>query len=145
LLLLEVKKCNYNFKNFIDIGSGKGKACFYVHINFSFRKIIGIEFSESLFSIANKNKLKIDAKNVQFINTDASIFKLPNHPNLIFMFNPFDEIILEKLILNNMFHFKRYRSVIAYANDKHRSILTKHGFKIIFRDSLRKISIYKLP
>ena len=60
------------------------------------------------------------------------------------MFNPFDSVVLEKFILNNVEHFKKHNSVIAYANDIERLSLTKFGFETIFRNQTRKISLYQL-
>lgn len=33
------------------------------------------------------------------------------------MFNPFDDVELEKFISNNVHHLKKHQSVITYAND----------------------------
>lgn len=143
-LFSEARKTGYLFENFIDIGSGKGKACFYANVKHSFEKIIGVEFSKPLVDIANKNKEKFSAHNVSFIHTDATEFELPNQSNLIFMFNPFDNVVLEKFIIKNIDHFKNHHSVIAYANDVQRLSLTKFGFETIFRNQTRRISLYQL-
>ena len=143
-LFKEVKKTGYKFENFIDIGSGKGKACFYAHKKCTFNRVIGIDFSEPLVEIANRNKVKFNSKNINFIKTDATEFELPNEASLIFMFNPFDSIVLEKFISNNINHFWNFNSVIAYANDKYRSSLIQLGFETIFRNETRKISLYEL-
>jgi hypothetical protein len=58
----EAKKTGYVFENFIDIGSGKGKACFYAHTLGLFNSIIGIEFSEPLLKIANLNNEKFKSR-----------------------------------------------------------------------------------
>lgn len=144
-LFNEAKKTGYDFENFIDIGSGKGKACLYASAKQPFKNIIGIEFSAPLVTIANKNKDKANLKNIAFINADATEFELPNQTSLVFMFNPFDGVVLEKFISNNINHFKIHKSVIAYANDIQRLSLTKFGFETIFRNQTRKISLYQLP
>jgi len=144
-LFSEVEKTGYPYENFVDIGSGKGKACFYANSKNKFNKIIGVEFSKPLVEIANKNKVKIKAKNITFINIDATEFNLPDEKNLIFMFNPFDKTILNTFIANNLNHFKKNKSIIAYANDIERMCLTQFGFETIFRNQSRKISIYQLP
>lgn len=144
-LLSESKKTGYDFENFIDIGSGKGKACFYARAKEPLKNIIGVEFSKPLIDIANRNKEKSNANNINFINSDATEFDLPNQANLIFMFNPFDSVVLEKFIYNNINHFKNHNSVIAYANDTQRMTLTTFGFETIFRNQTRKISLYQLP
>lgn len=144
-LFHEVQKTGYDFENFIDIGSGKGKACFYAGTKRAFKKIIGVEFSKPLVAIAERNKYKAGKDDIFFINADATEFELPNQTNLIFMFNPFDNVVLEKFISNNISHFKNHNSVIAYANDIQRLSLTKFGFETIFRNQTRKISLYQLP
>lgn len=142
-LFSEANKTGYSFDSFIDIGSGKGKACFYAHINQSFKNILGVEFSKSLLDITNENKSKINTSIITFLNIDTIEFDLPKTNNLIFMFNPFDDVVLEKFISNNLHHFKKHQSVIAYVNDIQRSTLTRLGFETIFRNQSRKISLYQ--
>jgi SAM-dependent methyltransferase len=144
-IFTEANKFKFKFKNFVDIGSGKGKACFYASRTQLFTQVLGIEFSKDLvdISIKNKSKSKFGVNNVELINADASNYILPNGASLIFLFNPFDQVVLEKFIQNNMNHFESQGSVIAYANDIHRDVLEKMGFEEIFRNPTRKISIHK--
>jgi SAM-dependent methyltransferase len=142
-LFFEAKKTGYNFQNFIDIGSGKGKACFYAQTRKEFDNITGIEFSKPLVDISNINK-KNQFRSVTFIHKDALDFKLPDQSSFVFMFNPFDSVILEKFILNNIHNLKSQNSVIAYANDIERISLTKFGFETIFRNQTRKISLHQI-
>lgn len=136
-------KLGVKFENFIDLGSGKGKACFFANQKKYFKNIYGVEISKELIIIANNNKKKFLTNNIEFIQIDASRYILPNKNNLIFMFNPFNNIILEKFIINNLNHFKKYNSVIMYSNDVCRMLLLKYRFISIFREDTRKISIYK--
>jgi SAM-dependent methyltransferase len=145
-LFNEARKTGLNFEYFIDVGCGKGKPCFYAKIKFPHAKIIGIDFSNLLIEIANSNKLKVFPNdNITFINLDATEYKIPQATNLIFLFNPFDNIILEKFIRNNYDNFHTKKSIIAYANDIHKNTLTKMGFDTIFRNQSRKISLLALP
>jgi 16S rRNA G966 N2-methylase RsmD len=143
-LFSEVGKLDSKYHNFIDIGSGKGKACFYALMKQSFKQVTGVEFSKELVDIAIKNQNIIGASNVNFLNMDASTYLLPDESSLIFLFNPFDQIVLEKFLKNNMDHFAVQNSVVAYANDVHRNVLAKMGFETIFRNQTRKISIYRM-
>ena len=61
------------------------------------------------------------------------------------MFNPFDDVILERFVRHNLDHFRQHRSVIAYANDVQRMTLVRFGFETIYRNQERKISLYRLP
>ncbi len=143
-LFSEVGKLEFKYQNFIDVGSGKGKACFYALKKQSFKQVTGVEFSKELVDIAIKNQNIIGASNVNFLNIDASTYLLPDESSLIFLFNPFDQIVLEKFLKNNMDHFAVQNSVVAYANDVHRNVLAKMGFETIFRNQTRKISIYRM-
>ncbi len=143
-LICEAEKLGANFENFIDIGSGKGKACLYAYKLNRFKKIIGVEFSNSLTEIANNNKMKMNANEINFILGDAREYHLPKEHNLIFMFNPFDGNILREFIVINYQLIKETKSIIAYANDVHRDVFSEFGFLTIFRNVKRGISLYKL-
>ena len=81
--------------------------------------MIGVEFSAPLVQIANGNKERFGQDNITFLNADATQYVLPDGSSLVFLFNPFDEVILEKFISNNLEHYRRHRSLIAYSNDVH--------------------------
>jgi SAM-dependent methyltransferase len=143
IVFKEAMKTKIPFDHFIDIGSGKGKACFFAAQARKFKKITGVEFSLSLVKVANRNKSIAGHRNVSFLNEDAATYSLPDARCLIFLFNPFDDIILEKFIANNYGHFKRHETVIAYAYDVHRETLLLNGFRTIFRAADKKLSLYK--
>jgi SAM-dependent methyltransferase len=130
-------------KYFIDVGCGKGKQCIYAKKYFNFYKTIGIDFSKELIDIAKKNLSNLNYKNIDFIVADAIEWKLPDEYCFVFLYNPFNEVILEKFILNNINHFKNHGTIICYANDLYRKILINSGFEIIYRDHDHN-SIYKL-
>ncbi|MBT8621884.1 class I SAM-dependent methyltransferase [Polynucleobacter paneuropaeus] len=138
----KLKKRGYSFDVFVDIGSGKGKACIYADLNKFCKESIGVEFSENLVKIADINKERSGSEKVTFINCDALEYRLPPKDCLIFMFNPFDGVILEKFILNNIQHFKQFNSVLAYANDIQRRTLINLNFSEIYRHNSRNLSIY---
>jgi len=143
-LFSEVGKIDCKYQNFIDIGSGKGKACFYALKKQVFKQVVGVEFSKELVDIANQNQKVIGVSNIEFLNVDASNYVLPDELSFIFLFNPFDQIVLERFLQNNINHFNSHNSVIAYANDVHRTVLVRMGFETIFRNQTRKISIYRM-
>ena len=101
-----------------------------------FEKIIGVEFSKPIIAIANNHRFKCE--NIAFLQADAMDFMLPQASNLVFMFNPFDEVVLDRFIENNLEHFKTHKSMIAYANDRHKKSLMTYGFETIFKNQSRK-------
>jgi SAM-dependent methyltransferase len=144
-LIKEATKGGERFDYFVDIGSGKGKACLYARRTKAFPHILGVEFSAQLIEIAEENLIKTRADNVSFVHADATDFVLPAGRCLVFLFNPFDDVVLERFIENNLNHISRSRTLVAYANDQHRASLAKYGFVTRYRDEQRAISLHSLP
>lgn len=130
-------------KYFIDVGCGKGKQCIYAKKYFNFQTVIGIDFSKELIDIANKNLSKLEYKNIDLFVADAFEWKLPDAYCFVFLYNPFNEIILEKFISNNIDNFKNFGSIVCYANDVYKKPLRDYGFEILYRDH-ESNSIHKL-
>ncbi len=82
---------------FIDFGCGKGRALLYA-IDHNFRRVIGIEFSESLTKVAVKNIAKYQRGRAEVIFGDAAEFVLPNEPCALFFFNPFSDIVTREIL-----------------------------------------------
>jgi len=142
-LIEEARKTDILFENFIDIGSGKGKACFYASKKMELKQIIGVEFSKPLVDAANQNNRAFGADNIVFVNIDASDFSLPPVSSIIFLFNPFDEYILLKFLQRNIDYFRSYPCVIAYANDHHRLALARFGFNTLYRNQNSRCSLHQ--
>ena len=114
----------------IDIGCGKGKVILVWKIfltkNRLSNSIIGVEYDTSLISIC-KNNIK-QKKNIQLINTDVSDLsdKLLSKKNVYYLFNPFDEIIIEKFLekINKS-------SYIIYNNPVHIKVFLDFGYSIL--------------
>ena len=121
-------------KYFIDVGCGKGKQCIYAKKYFNFEQVIGIDFSKELIEVANNNLSKLNYNNIDVFVADALEWKLPDEYCLIFLYNPFNEIILEKFISNNINNFKNFGSIVCYANDLYKKPLRDFGFEILYRD-----------
>ncbi|MEI8055657.1 MAG: class I SAM-dependent methyltransferase [bacterium] len=132
--------------HFIDIGCGKGRACFYACQKY--KRVTGIDFSQNLVEDAQKNLKSFSGiikGEITFELRDASLYDLPNEPSLIYLYNPFDEYILRKFIKRNMNHFLKYKSRIAYVNDVCHDLLVEHGFtRTVKYNARRRISIYSL-
>jgi hypothetical protein len=76
---------------FVDYGAGKGRVL-AVAATRPFRKVIGIEISESLAGIARHNLGSMKhrrAAHVEFHCFDAASFAVPDDANVFFFFNPF--------------------------------------------------------
>jgi SAM-dependent methyltransferase len=142
-LIDAARKTGIVFDNFVDLGSGKGKACFYAAKKYRFKQIIGVELSDELVDVANANRIRFGVDHISFLKRDAALFVLPEGNNLVFLFNPFDEVILQEFLQNNMHRFRQSQSVIAYANDRGRLCLARHGFATLFRNQDSRGSLHQ--
>lgn len=85
---------------FVDIGSGKGRALFLAE-QYGFRRIFGIELSTKLHQVAERNLKRYRAKvgqepRIALHNCSALEFALPDQPTVIFMYNPFDAVVMRQ-------------------------------------------------
>ncbi len=133
--------CNHALKggnnHFLDIGCGKGRAlCVAAH--YGFKKVTGVDFSKDLCSIAEQNltitKNKFAALAYKVFNNDAFYFEIPTDADCIFLFNPFDDVIMSGVAENILESFEQYPRTITliYVNPMHKEILTAIGFKEIY-------------
>lgn len=88
---------------FIDLGSGKGRALLLAAA-YPFRRIIGVEFSAALHSIAMRNLEMYSGPRrcpqVQCVCDDAAEFQFPEGPLVILLYNPFLGEIMRRVVRN---------------------------------------------
>ena len=101
LPLLPIDPSEYTF---VDIGSGKGKVVLLAS-TYPFRRVIGVELYEEFHRIAVANldafsESERRAKSVELECVDAVAYPLPREPAVIYLFNPFSEEILGKVLAN---------------------------------------------
>lgn len=82
---------------FLDIGCGKGSVLKEA-ARYPFERIAGIEIQEELVKIAERNLQILGIKDIACcIQSDAAEFERYGDYNVFFLFNPFSEIVLEKV------------------------------------------------
>jgi 16S rRNA G966 N2-methylase RsmD len=90
---------------FIDYGSGMGRAII-VAATYPFQKVIGIDLSHELNNIAKDNVKKaiskLFCKNIEIIEADAKTCLPHKQATHFFLFNPFDNEILQ-CVLDNIY------------------------------------------
>lgn len=89
---------------FIDLGSGKGRTLLMAS-DYPFRRIVGVELLPALNEIAldNLSRYKNASQKcfaLESICADATEFPLPAEPTVLFLFNPFPESGLKRVIAN---------------------------------------------
>ena len=84
---------------FIDLGCGKGRALI-VAANMGFKQVIGVEFAHELAETAKKNLEILGITNAVVEHADAAEYDFPSGGIVVFLFNPFYEEVMQKVIAN---------------------------------------------
>jgi SAM-dependent methyltransferase len=100
--LREVAGVDFNDFVFVDLGSGKGRTLLMAS-DYPFRKIIGVELLPALNIIAEGNLRDYKSERQQCfaletVCADATAFSFPGEPLLLYLFNPFPEAGLRRVI-----------------------------------------------
>ena len=117
---------------FVDLGCGKGRVLL-IASQFGFRQVRGVEFAHELCEIAKYNcavyKSKTEVRTeFQIIESDVVDYVINTDENVFFMYNPFDEVVLRK-VLNNItrsLKIEPRRAFIIYYNPKHGNFIEQH-------------------
>lgn|GEM_PF-486848 len=129
-----LKKLNISpGKVFVDLGCGKGLVLL-VASEFGFKEARGIELSPVLCDIAIKNcsiykeKTRAGADFVVFMS-DVIDYGLSDDEDVFYLFNPFDEYVLERALNNITASLQRRNRevLIIYRNAVDESIIEKNG------------------
>ncbi|WP_298300178.1 methyltransferase domain-containing protein [Hydrotalea sp.] len=129
--------------HFVDFGCGKGRSmCVAAH--FGFINITGIELSPKLYYDAQYNITQTQhifpKVNFHLINNDAFYISIPSNANCLFFYNPFDEIIIQQVILNidkSLQENPRNIEVI-YITPMHKNLFLEHGYTETFYQRIQK-------
>lgn len=95
-----------DFRNFtfVDLGSGKGRTLLLAS-EYPFRRILGVELLPALHRIAEENLKKYRSESqkcltLKSVCADATAFPFPTEPTLLYLFNPFPESGLKRMLAN---------------------------------------------
>jgi len=89
---------------FIDLGSGKGRTLLMAS-DYPFRRIVGVELLPTLDEIAKANLSGYHSESqncfaIESICGDATEFPFPEEPTVLYLFNPFPEAGMRRVIGN---------------------------------------------
>lgn len=117
----------------LDLGCGKGRI-FGIGAAYGFKEIIGVDFSDTLCKNAVHTAQHLSGQysdvKMKVVCQDAGAFSIPEAVSTIFMFNPFDAVILEKVleqINKSQLAFPRPIKIL-YANPVWKKVLENAGF-----------------
>jgi SAM-dependent methyltransferase len=123
---------------FVDFGSGKGRALLLA-AEHPFRRIIGVEFAQPLVETARANLHHYgethDVRRIEVVHFDATKYDLPNEPLLIFLYNPFGDLMMKAVAekTRESLRSSPRDAVILYLNPFHASAWTDAGFSEVRR------------
>jgi SAM-dependent methyltransferase len=89
---------------FIDLGSGKGRALLLAS-EYPFRAIVGLELSPALHTIAQDNIARYRSRaqechDLRAIEGDATEFSFPDGPLVVYLWNPFESVVFNRVLDN---------------------------------------------
>jgi Predicted O-methyltransferase len=135
MLQVLYQKTHLNFPDFtfLDLGSGKGRTLLMAS-DYPFQRIIGVELLPSLHEIAQHN-LKVYKSESQkcfaleSVCADAATFPLPEVPLILYLFNPFPESVMRRVLSNLATSFQRRpRQVyVLYLNPELEHLLSQNA------------------
>lgn len=124
--------------SFLDIGCGRGRAM-AVAATFGFNKIMGIDMIEDYCQHARDQLQAIQAQhpelNYEVVCGDATVFPIPQDIQIIFLYNPFEEWVLQRVIRNILMSREQApRNIfVIYINPCFPYALLNSGFKEIYQ------------
>lgn len=119
--------------DFVDIGCGKGRPAFVAE-SYGYEKLTGIELDKELAEAARENlkhySLKRKSSTIEFITANALEYNYKNKPTVYFLFNPFNEEVLKK-VLARITLSTNSETWFVYMNPKYKDAFTKDKFEVL--------------
>jgi SAM-dependent methyltransferase len=111
---------------FIDLGCGKGRALL-VASKLGFQQVIGVEFARELVDIARSNLAKMRSSSAVVRHADAAEFHFPNSDMVVYLYNPFSQEVMRKVVAN-LRQSPAKRLYVIYSDPKFGQVLDSSGF-----------------
>ncbi len=118
---------------FVDLGSGKGRTLLMAS-DYTFRRIVGVELLPALHQAALENLSKYRNESqkcfaLESICADATVFPFPAEPTVLYLFNPFPEAGLRRMIAHLEQSLREHpRAVyVLYHNPLLEQVLSESG------------------
>ncbi len=135
ILLEKLGRCtDLSGCSFIDYGSGKGRVVLMAS-EFPFVRSMGVEMSPKLHAAAEQNirsfhSPRQQCQDVRSILGDATKLEIPDGPIVAFFFNPFDDVILSRVMANlqQAWSASPREMVCIYHNPVHRDLFDNSEF-----------------
>lgn len=130
--LRDSARLNYSDFIFVDLGSGKGRTLMMAS-NYPFQRIIGVELLPALNQVAKENLAlyKSDSQRcfvIESVCADATNFPLPYTPLVLYLFNPFPELPLRRVLahITGCLHSQGMPAYVLYHNPEQEHVLAEN-------------------
>jgi hypothetical protein len=128
---------------FVDIGAGKGRAMLLAS-ELPFRRITGVELHPALAAAARTNIQRYQSTHttppISLHEADVMSLRMPTGPCLLFLFNPFGIVLMDRFLdrLARQFKNRPGELDILYVNDEQRDLFRDHHkqFTELWRDRI---------
>jgi SAM-dependent methyltransferase len=135
LQCVEVDLRNYVF---VDFGAGKGRALLMAS-EYPFKRIIGVEYSESLAAIGQKNIRVYESpsqqcRKITYLCSDVTGVILPEEPIVLYFYNAFQGKVMNTVIRNienSLHHHPRDLWIIYYSPWERRKFKRSSTVRIV--------------
>lgn len=133
-VILEELDINYSDYTFVDCGCDRDQV-HWLAAEFPFSKIIRAESSDVINETSNENISHMSAKRensdrIQATHRDASAFRFPNSPLVLYFFYRLGKAIMARILDNvkESWNAMPRDIVIVYSNPSHRELLDASNF-----------------
>ena len=123
---------------FLDIGCGKGRAL-CVAAAYGFTKLYGIDFARQLIEQAEKNlsltKKRFPSLQYELSWSDISTLEISKDVSTLFLFNPFDEVLMKNIIRKINSSLQQYprEFYVLYCSPRHEELFFADGYNVLYR------------
>ena len=131
-----LKRLNLEWQQYtyVDLGAGKGKTLLLA-AEFPFIRVIGVEFSHKLVTIAknnvrNQRNFNFKCRDIEVIELDAAAYEFPLTPLVLYCFNSFPEPVMRVVLENLRRSFEEHPREIymIYTHPALESLVSDYGF-----------------
>lgn len=90
--------------SFVDLGCGKGRVLL-IASQLGYRRVVGVEFCALLCRRARANVDRFRAQHpncspIDVIESDVALYRFAEDESVLFMYNPFDEVVMKQMMDN---------------------------------------------
>ena len=123
---------------FLDVGCGKGRAL-CVAAAYGFTKLYGIDFAKQLIEQAEQNlsltKERFPSIQYKLSWSDISTLEINKDVSTVFLFNPFDEVLMKKIIQKINISLQQHprELYVLYCSPRHEELFFADGYDVLYR------------